>query len=267
MLLVLFKKWVENKEDLGPILQQESDETLEQKVLRIQAGDTVLRNEMIEKYRPFIAKMTSICCKKYIDPERDDEFSIALHAFNEAINEYRCNCGASFLGFARTVIRRRLIDHIRREERHLSQIPLSTFDVEDEENHVTNPVETEQAIAQYELEREAEARKEEIADLAEKLESFGISFSDLTKVSPKHSDSRRMLFRIAKILGNDRELMDSMLSKKMLPIKPLLEKCGVSRKTLERNRKYLIALALIHTGHYPYLQQYLYSGEEENGDA
>ena len=82
-----------------------------------------------------------------------------MNAFNEAINQYRYNGGSSFLGFAQTVIRRRLIDHIRKEERHQSQIPLSAFDIEDEEDHVINPVETEQAIAQYELDQEAEARK------------------------------------------------------------------------------------------------------------
>ena len=35
---------------------------------------------------------------------RDDEFSIALAAFNEAINQYSSVMGRSFLGFAETVI-------------------------------------------------------------------------------------------------------------------------------------------------------------------
>ncbi|UUZ83242.1 anti-sigma factor domain-containing protein [Paenibacillus sp. P26] len=36
----------------------------------------------------------------------------------------------------------------------------------------------------------------------------------------------------------------------------------VSRKTLERNRKFIIAVALIYNGPYPYLRDYLHIKEE-----
>ena len=43
-----------------------------------------------------------------------DEFSIGLQAFNEALDAYQSDKGASFLYFAKMVINRRVIDYIRK---------------------------------------------------------------------------------------------------------------------------------------------------------
>ncbi len=56
--------------------------------------------------------------------------------------------------------------------------------------------------------------------------------------------------------------MRLMLQKRMLPIKELLDQVNVSRKTLERNRKFIIAVALIFNGPYPYLKDYLHIRDE-----
>ena len=45
--------------------------------------------------------------------------------------------------------------------------------------------------------------------------------------------------------------------KRQLPIKELTLLSAVSRKTLERNRKFIIAAAIIMQGDYPHLQAYL----------
>lgn len=253
MLLVVIKKLLEKKaNDLS-----DTEETLESKVIRIQQGDPLLRNRVIADYKPFIARATSRFCKRYINPDSDDEFSIALHAFNEAINQFSITAGGSFLGFAQTVIRRRLIDHVRKEQRHLNNIPFSAFDVVDEDNHIINPVETSQAIARYEDELESEDRQGEIMDLNEELLKYGVSFQELVKISPKHADSRELLFSIGQTLASNEKLMSMLRKNKKLPIKQLEPLVTVSRKTLERNRKYIITLALIHQGNYPHLQQYL----------
>ncbi len=207
-----------------------------------------------------MAKVTSRFCKRYIDPARDDEFSIALAAFNEAVNQYSATVGRSFLGFAETVIRRRLIDYLRKEQRFSQQAPYSSFDVEDEEEQIVNPVEIHQAIEQYEKQKGAEERRSEISDLNATLQEYGISFMDLVENSPKHSDSRRILSEIGRVISEDTELSGILYNRKMLPIKELLQKVQVSRKTLERNRKYLIAVALIYSGPYPYLKEYLHTG-------
>ena len=253
MILVLIKKFLGKRQS-----HRLSDpDTPEQKVKRIQEGDTRLRNQFITDYQPYVAKMASRFSKRYIEPDRDDEFSIALGAFNEAINQYSPESGRSFLSFAETVVRRRLIDHIRKERRFSEQIPYSSFEIEDDEENVVNPVEIHQAIEQYEKQKTIEERRSEIADFSRSLQEFGITFTDLVDCSPKHADSREMLYKIAATLAGDEKLMQIVLTKKTLPIKELLNLVGVSRKTLERNRKYLIALALIHNGPYPYLKDYL----------
>ncbi len=261
MILVLFKKFLGKREFHHH--DRDTSEPMEDRIIRIQQGDIRLRNQFITDYQPYIAKVTSRFCKRYIDPSADDEFSIALDAFNEAINKFSADAGASFLSFSETVIRRRLIDHVRKEQRFSQQIPYSSFEIEDEEDSVVNPVEIHQAIEQYELEKTIDDRRLEIIELQRKLNDFGVSFSDLVELSPKHTDSRDMMLRIGKLLADDGQLMSSVLSKKMLPIKELLEKTEVSRKTLERHRKYLIAIALIHIGPYPYLKDYLHIPEED----
>jgi RNA polymerase sigma factor len=138
------------------------------------------------------------------------------------------------------------------------------FDVEDEEDNVINPVEIHQAIEKYEKQKGMEERAGEIMDLNRCLADYGIRFSDLVDASPKHDDSRQALFTISKQLSENEEFMRTMVAKRMLPIKELLDVVNVSRKTLERNRKFIIAVALIYSGSYPYLRDYLHIKEESN---
>ncbi len=231
--------------------------TLEEQIQIAQQGDHALRNQLITEYQPYIAKITSRFCRRYVDPSRDDEYSIALDAFNEAIEKFSSVSGRSFLGFAETVIRRRLIDYVRKEQKYAQHIPYSAFDIEDDESQIVNPVETRQALNEHQAIIESEARRLEIMELSAELAAFGVSFSELVDVSPKHTDSRQMLIRVALTLADSQEMMGLLREKLQLPIKQLLEQVEVSRKTLERNRKYVIAIALAASGNYPYLQDYL----------
>jgi RNA polymerase sigma factor len=254
MLLVLFKKFIGKRSETALTEQ----ETLEQLVMLVQDGDIKLRNQILADYQPFVAKVTGSFCKRYIDPRYDDEYSVALSAFNEAINRFSMESGRSFLSFSETVIRRRLIDYIRKEQKHKQLIPSSTFELEDEEDNVYNPVEIHESIAQYEEQKTIEDRQTEIAELNQRLQEFGITFMELVDVSPKHTDSRDALIQIAGQLAEHTMMMDKLLKTKTLPMKELVEMVDVSRKTLERNRKYIIAIAVIIIGNYPYLHDYLH---------
>ena len=48
-----------------------------------------------------------------------------------------------------------------------------------------------------------------------------------------------------------------MYREKRLPIKELEKQVNVSRKTIERNRKYIIAISIILFGEFDYLRDYL----------
>lgn len=265
VLLVLWKRWFSPARD--PDAQPSAAETPELRVAAIQAGDETLREPLIIQYRPFIAKTAGKFRKRYVDPDRDDEFSVALHAFDEAINRYSPASGARFLGFAETVMTRRLIDYARQERRHSATVPYSSLSEDGEESGVLSRVESAAAMAVYEERQAAEERRAEIAMLTEQLALFGIRFHELVDGSPRHRDSRMVLLGIGRRLAATPALFGQLTEKRQLPVKELCQISDVSRKTVERHRKYLIAVSLIAGGPYPCLQEYINSergGEEES---
>ncbi len=231
----------------------ETEYTLEDKVEYIQQGDEQLRNEIIEAYQPYIAKCVADVCKRYIK-KNNDEFSVGMIAFNEAIQMYSREKGASFLAFAQVIIKRKVIDYIRKEQRQYMSL---TLDVSEEEELEDSPLEVLEAKKIFQLEEESWCRKQEIKDLSKQLKEYKISFKELTQISPKHRDARESAVFAAKQLVDDPELREYVRQKKRVPIKRLLKVVSVSKKTLERNRKYIIAIFLILTGDYVYLKEYL----------
>lgn len=266
MILIIIQKWLSRRDkksaDAGA---QAASRSIESEIVLIKAGDAGLRDDLLRRYQPYVAKTAARYCHKYIHPETDDEFSIALLAFNEAIDAYNPEAGSSFLGFADTVIRRRLIDYVRKEQKHGGQIPRSAFLSEDEEGSMYDPLDAAAGMDQYQLKRDNEERKLEIEELTRELSEYGISFTDLVEGSPKHEDARRSLISIALLITRDESLYEPLKAKKTLPMKMLSERVHVSRKTLERGRKYMIAVALIHMGNYPYLQSYVAPAAEAHG--
>jgi len=113
------------------------------------------------------------------------------------------------------------------------------------------------SVNQYKLEVESEKRKADILEYQQHLATFQISFSDLVEACPKHIDARENAKQIAKYLASEKELVQFLLDKKQLPMKELLKSVNCSRKTLERNRKYIIAMALIYIGDYISLRSYI----------
>ena len=263
VLLVLWKRWLARERPSGP---EVDGGQAERQALAIQAGDEALREAFIIQYRPFIAKTASRFCRRYIDPNHDDEFSVALTAFNEAINGYSKHGGSRFIGFAETVMTRRLIDYARQEQRHSASVPYSAFASSEEDGgrHLEQ-LENAAAMEVYDQNRVAELRRAEITALSEQLAQFGIQFQDLVDESPKHRDSRAVLLEIGIQLAGTPTLFGKLLEKRQLPIKELCSMASVSRKTVERNRKYLIAVSLIASGAYPCLRHYIepdHSGKE-----
>nr|WP_249414000.1 RNA polymerase sigma-I factor [Alteribacter keqinensis] len=224
-------------------------------VMEIQRGNVRLENDLIEQYIPFIRKTTAKVCKRYINTSEDDEYSIALIAFNEAIHQYSPDKGSSFLSFASLVIRRRVIDFIRQEQRR--KIPLSIDYHDDDNENMENVAEIHASFHEYHEKQEREYRREEILHLNEQLKAFKISLSDVAKQCPKHQDARENMVKIAKTVVEIEGLRSTLMTKKRLPIKELTKHITMSRKTIERNRKYIIAVSLVLMEDYRYLKDYL----------
>ncbi|MCM3767440.1 RNA polymerase sigma factor SigI [Neobacillus niacini] len=236
-------------------LAKKKKRTLEETVSLIQQGDQSLLNELIEAYKPFVAKTVSSVCRRYIY-DTDDEFSIGLIAFNEAIEKYSPKKGSSLLSFSEVVIKRRVIDYIRKQTKNQHISIDITNELQEDESPGTAIV-NELSLEDYEKKNDEQLRKEEIIQFQSLLASFGLKFSDLVENSPKHADARKNAILTAKILVDHDELKTILFEKKRLPINQLEKLVDVSRKTIERNRKYIIAIALILSSDYVYMKDYL----------
>ncbi|WP_042356435.1 RNA polymerase sigma factor SigI [Bacillus rubiinfantis] len=228
--------------------------SLEETVLLIQQGNQTLLNELIDSYKPFIARTVSSVCKRYIY-ETDDEFSIGLIAFHEAIEKYTPERKSSLLNFAEIIIKRRVIDYIRKQAKnqHISMDIIN--EKEDETAGIT--IVNELSLEDYYKKSDEQQRKEEVLRLQQVLLSYDLKFSDLVDNSPKHADARKNAMLVAKALVDHTELKHLLFEKKRLPVKQLEKIVDVSRKTIERNRKYIIAMAIILAGDYVYMKDYI----------
>ena len=203
----------------------------------IKEGDKLLREDFLSRYTPFMLKIASNAVGKYIDVKNSDEYSIVLSAFNEAIDCYDLTKNYNFLLFSEHVIKRRLIDHMRKNKRN-KELPFSYFDDESEllERYL-NPVK-DRSFEDVEI-------REEIVEYKETLEEFGINFVDLILNVPKHRDSRELCLKIATILADDEELFRLLCKYKNIPRNDLKRRVGVHGRTIGRHRKYIIAVCLI----------------------
>lgn len=229
--------------------------SLNETIMEIQDGHEELENDLIKQYIPFIRKTTAKVCKRYISTTEDDEYSIALIAFSEAIRQYSPEKGSSFLSFASLVIRRRVIDYIRQEQRR--RTPISIDYTETDKENMENVAEVHASVQEYENMLENEYRREEIIHLQENLHTYGITLSEVSEQSPKHQDARENMLEIAKTVVMNDDLRETLIEKKRLPMKHLTNEIAMSRKTIERNRKYIITLTLILMEDYRYLKDYL----------
>lgn len=225
--------------------------------MKARSGDEEARNQLLRVYIPFVAKSASQATGRYIRRGQDDEFSIALAAFNEAIERYDLSRGTSFLGFADTVIKRRLIDYFRSKQAKQRDVPFSDFEVEDEEENVINYVEVQKSVEEHQKLVESDARRDEILHFTELLMQFEISMEELVDLSPKHQDARENAMKVAKVIASHQEFCEYLMTKKSLPLKALMNHVNVSRKTIERQRKYIIAVSLILIGDFEMLQDYI----------
>ncbi|MCL6560650.1 MAG: RNA polymerase sigma-I factor [Firmicutes bacterium] len=213
---------------------------MEKTIKTIKQGNRLAREDFLESCKPFVFKVACKFSRRILEWGRDDELAIALIAFNEAIDRFREDSGVPFLAYARLVMGSRLTDYHRRENRNnLASVPLPP------PGEGAHDAEYAKAWEVYWEEVAAREREEEIQEFEELLKGYGVSFEDLVKCSPKHRDTRRSLMLAARVLAENNNLMNELKDKKKLPLIELEKKTGVGRKTLERGRKYIIAMALL----------------------
>lgn len=242
-ILNIFNKSQRNSEPLGDTIK------------KIKNGDDQLREKLINDYKPYIIKVISKTTGRYVDLENNEEFSIGLMAFNEAIDCFDANKYSGFLSFAQTVIKRRLIDYIRKNEKNSKVYPLTYF--YNDKNEIENSFEEKYLIVDSSSQFSNIENKEEIALFIKKLNDFGIELKDLVKSVPKHMDSKRLSISIARVLVENKDLSEKLERKKNIPMVDLMKLVVVNHKTIERNRKFIISVYLILTSNLEVMQGYV----------
>ncbi|MDP4179770.1 MAG: RNA polymerase sigma-I factor [Bacillota bacterium] len=207
---------------------------------KIKSGNNELREKFIENYRPFILSCASKAIRKYVEVENSEEFSIALMAFNEAIDKFDKTKKQHFLSFSELVIIRRLINYKNMERRNSNVYPFSYFE-ENECHKIENSVFEDLIVLNF----DRFEVKEEIIKFSLILRKFGITMEDLIKNSPKHRDSKKMMIEIAQVITQNDNLYQKLVAKKRIPMSELESYIKVHKRTLERNRKYIIAACLV----------------------
>ncbi|MDQ2085147.1 RNA polymerase sigma factor SigI [Herbivorax sp. ANBcel31] len=210
-------------------------------------------NKFVEEYKPFIAACAKKVAGRYVSYGCDDELSIGLIAFVEAIKAYKSSKG-NFLSFSQNVIKRRIIDYYRKEKKHAEVLSLKSNN-NDEESEIDLSV--MKSLENYSKEEASEYRRLELQQLSQELEEWNISFLELVKISPKHKSTRLVVSQIVRFILSRREMLEGIKKSKTIPMAEIEKHLKIPRKKIERFRKYIITVLLIYTGDYQFIKEYV----------
>ena len=207
-------------------------------------NDSSAADALIADYMPFIRSETAKYLKRQPEPE-DDELSIAMFAFYEAVCSY-----------AALQIRSRLIDYYRREKKNSGQISLQTA-VGDDDSQTELMDTLADPHDEYAEQEVREATQEEIRELSAQMTDFGVSMTDIAENAPKQNRTLAICQKAVYYARKHPEILEEFLRTKRVPLARLAEGAEVERKPLERHRKYLVAVLLICTNGYEILRGHI----------
>lgn len=217
-------------------------------------GNSVLADSLIEDYLPFIKSETSKFTGRMVKEGVDDEVSIAMIAFHQAVEAYSKTKGA-FLSFAAVVIKNRLIDFTRSESRHTGQVSLDQQSNRHDGISLMDSIEDESDDF-YNSDCKG-ATFQEIKELQSELEGFGLSLTDIADNSPRQERTLDACRDVVDFCLNAPNVVSEVKSTGRLPVARIVEETKVARKTLERHRKYILAMLVIYSNGYEIIRNHL----------
>ncbi|MDH8677937.1 sigma-70 family RNA polymerase sigma factor [Fusibacter bizertensis] len=185
---------------------------------------TEKREQFIAEHIPFVVYTTSKILGRYLSVENDEEYSVALEAFNSAIDTYEAG-QSKFETYATTVIRNKLIDYHRSQKKHYGQEALN-------EDLIARPSSDEEL-------------RMEIEDLSLKLKPFGMTFDDLVEASPTHKDSRRKAIDIGVKASTITSVITLLYTTLKLPVQEILKFIKTTRRFLYLHRHFILVIIVI----------------------
>lgn len=203
-------------------------------------------NEFIKEHFPFIIKSISKVTKRYVSLENDEEFSIGVLAFHEAMKKHSEEKGP-FLPFANLVISSRIKNYLLKENKHCLNPSIESLQEEGIEfsEEIINPIEDKNHL------------KDEIENLKSHIKEFGFDFEDLVDDGPKHKKTRENAINLSEKVSKEKPLVDFMYEKKRLPIKRISLQFNVTEKIIKGSKKFIISVVIIFDKNYRNLKLWI----------
>ncbi len=234
-----------------------TDKQVDNQKAALAAKDPEYREKFLAESEDHILRLASKILKKGVT-KSDDEWSVAFIAANEALEKYDEEKG-DFWGFAAFVIKSRLLDLYRKEGKRAPEISVSpdafSGELEEDDAQADLKLKIRDEIGQTSEEIDNSLR-DEINALKEELDIFGISFFDISN-SPRTSSTRKTCAQVIKAIFLPPPLVELIRKTKLFPAKEVMQRQKVSRKFIDKYRKYLITSTLILDGDYPGLSEYV----------
>ncbi|SFC90313.1 RNA polymerase sigma factor SigI [Clostridium uliginosum] len=199
----------------------------------LNVGQDIDINELIDQHMPFIIKSISDVTGRYVSCENDEEISVALLAFTEAVERYDKEKGY-FLPFAKLVISSRIKNYLKSENKHLCS---SLDDLLDKGIDIQHEY--------LEQEEDNSLLVEDINKLKFEISSFGFTLEDLVNEAPKQKATRTNAIELAEAINEVEEFTSFMNLKKRLPIKKVVLRFSVTEKVVKRSKKFIISVVII----------------------
>lgn len=213
------------------------------------------RSAFIMQNEKFIIGCANRFTRRFIT-KSDDEWSIALIAFSNAMDTYDADKG-TFQSYARLLIERRLTDYVRSQARFSGEQSTEPYVFEGNIDEDSDNAAYQLHIVRATSTSDENPIRDEILALNEILTAYDITFMELTGCSPKAEKTKNACFQAVSYMKENPSLVEKMRSTKMFPMKNITENTKVPRKILERHRKYIITATEILCNDFPLLQEYI----------
>jgi RNA polymerase sigma factor len=201
-------------------------------------------NRLISEFKPFIAGVVQKKVGRFVEYGVDEELSVGLMAFKEAIDSYDRQ-KSRFLSFARLVISMRLIDYYRKSKKERT----TSLDESDRSDIAADQT----SMAQYRIADENEKRILEIIEYTNLLKKWGINLEQLVDISPHKEELREQYKMVARVIAKNESILKDLFRTRRLPVKEIENILSIHPKKLERGRIYIIAMVLAIVGGFNYL--------------
>jgi RNA polymerase sigma factor len=243
-----------NKRDAMSMHKEERIENpagLDQRVISAKESDSEAK-ALIEEFMPFLRGRVAKYSARYDEHQREDLLSTAMMAFYEAVQSFDAERG-HFFPFANRVVCARIIDQMRKINRHMGKTVSLDEDETEQQSAAINVI----SMRNYDAELRQKRLSEEIEMFKSEVAFWGITMEALARGSPKHKELRHTYKEIISSVINCPEIMQTIHLKRYFPIKAIAKITGLPHKKLERARTFILASLVIKTGDYELLTEYI----------